>query len=85
MLAEDKYLYHSLSSQDSVNSAAVTRWYNGLINKDITIANEIYSLREVEFDRQVSLVTDYYNYRGHMHIFLNLFEVITLFRSMTSS
>ncbi|KAL0438409.1 UNVERIFIED_CONTAM: hypothetical protein Slati_2323900 [Sesamum latifolium] len=28
------------------------RWYDGLINKDISITNEIYSLQEVEFDRQ---------------------------------
>nr|GMD93810.1 UPF0307 protein [Ipomoea batatas] len=28
------------------------RWFDGLINKDIEVSNEIYSLREVEFDRQ---------------------------------
>ncbi|KAK6120513.1 hypothetical protein DH2020_045743 [Rehmannia glutinosa] len=38
--------------KDSMNSGVVTRWYDGLINKDISITNEIYSLREVEFDRQ---------------------------------
>ncbi|KAI3464824.1 hypothetical protein Pfo_021487 [Paulownia fortunei] len=38
--------------EDSMNIAVVTRWYDGLINKDISITNEIYSLREVEFDRQ---------------------------------
>ncbi|KAK6115198.1 hypothetical protein DH2020_007467 [Rehmannia glutinosa] len=38
--------------EDSMNSGVVTRWYDGLINKDISITNEIYSLREVEFDRQ---------------------------------
>lgn len=32
----------------------VTRWFDGLISKDIDITNEIYSLREVDFDRQVS-------------------------------
>nr|GMD89341.1 UPF0307 protein PM0119 [Ipomoea batatas] len=30
------------------------RWFDGLINKDVEVSNEIYSLREVEFDRQVS-------------------------------
>lgn len=39
--------------------AVVTRWFDGLINKDIGITNEIYSLREVDFDRQVSLIKDY--------------------------
>lgn len=34
--------------------AVVTRWFDGLISKDIDITNEIYSLREVDFDRQVS-------------------------------
>ncbi|XP_031110470.1 uncharacterized protein LOC116014537 [Ipomoea triloba] len=28
------------------------RWFDGLINKDVEVSNEIYSLREVEFDRQ---------------------------------
>ncbi|KAL6511863.1 hypothetical protein OROGR_021460 [Orobanche gracilis] len=38
--------------KDSTNINVVTRWYDGLINKDISITNEIYSLREVEFNRQ---------------------------------
>ncbi|KAK4429389.1 hypothetical protein Salat_1239300 [Sesamum alatum] len=38
--------------EDSMDIAVVNRWYNGLINKDISITNEIYSLQEVEFDRQ---------------------------------
>ncbi|XP_062164029.1 uncharacterized protein LOC133870817 [Alnus glutinosa] len=29
-----------------------TRWFEGLINKDIEITNEVYSVRSVEFDRQ---------------------------------
>ncbi|XP_024970112.1 uncharacterized protein LOC112509404 isoform X1 [Cynara cardunculus var. scolymus] len=29
-----------------------TRWFDGLVNKDVDIANEIYSLSTVEFDRQ---------------------------------
>ncbi|CAA0818556.1 Unknown protein [Striga hermonthica] len=37
---------------ESVDIHVVTRWYDGLINKDISIMNEVYSLREVEFDRQ---------------------------------
>ncbi|KAL0360535.1 UNVERIFIED_CONTAM: hypothetical protein Sradi_3738000 [Sesamum radiatum] len=38
--------------EDSMDIAVVNRWYDGLINKDISITNEIYSLQEVEFDRQ---------------------------------
>ncbi|KAL7117520.1 hypothetical protein ACP275_03G076400 [Erythranthe tilingii] len=38
--------------EGSAISPFVTRWYDGLINKDVTITNEIYSLREVDFDRQ---------------------------------
>lgn len=48
-----------LASQDYTNMAVVTRWFDGLVNKDLDITNEIYSLREVDFDRQVSLVKDY--------------------------
>lgn len=29
-----------------------TRWFDGLVNKDIDITNEIYSLNSVDFDRQ---------------------------------
>lgn len=31
-----------------------TRWFDGLVNKDASITNEIYSLSSVDFDRQVS-------------------------------
>ncbi|KAG6432031.1 hypothetical protein SASPL_103604 [Salvia splendens] len=41
-----------LASQDYTNMAVVTRWFDGLVNKDLDITNEIYSLREVDFDRQ---------------------------------
>ena len=30
-----------------------TRWFEGLIKKDIDVMNEIYSLDSVDFDRQV--------------------------------
>ncbi|KVI07325.1 Ribosome-associated, YjgA [Cynara cardunculus var. scolymus] len=33
-------------------SYIATRWFDGLVNKDVDIANEIYSLSTVEFDRQ---------------------------------
>ncbi|KAK9216851.1 hypothetical protein WN944_008863 [Citrus x changshan-huyou] len=36
--------------QEYVNIA--TRWYDGLINKDISITNEVYSVQSVDFDRQ---------------------------------
>nr|XP_043616592.1 uncharacterized protein LOC122588523 [Erigeron canadensis] len=29
-----------------------TKWFDGLVNKDVSITNEIYSLSTVEFDRQ---------------------------------
>ncbi|KAI5353697.1 hypothetical protein L3X38_006591 [Prunus dulcis] len=29
-----------------------TRWFDGLINKDVQITNEVYSISNVEFDRQ---------------------------------
>ncbi|KAI4313519.1 hypothetical protein L6164_026493 [Bauhinia variegata] len=32
--------------------AKTRRWFDGLINKDIQITNEVYSLQGVEFDRQ---------------------------------
>lgn len=35
----------------------VTRWSEGLINKDVNITNEVYSISNVEFDRQVSGMT----------------------------
>lgn len=37
-------------SPDCINMA--TRWFDGLINKDVDITNEVYSVRSVEFDRQ---------------------------------
>lgn len=36
--------------QEYVNIA--TRWCDGLINKDISITNEVYSVQSVDFDRQ---------------------------------
>ncbi|KAJ1436287.1 Ribosome-associated, YjgA [Sesbania bispinosa] len=34
------------------HDSQVTRWFDGLINKDIQITNEVYSVQGVEFDRQ---------------------------------
>ncbi|BBN67907.1 hypothetical protein Prudu_223S000500 [Prunus dulcis] len=34
-----------------------TRWFDGLINKDVQITNEVYSISNVEFDRQEILGT----------------------------
>ncbi|OIT19784.1 PREDICTED: uncharacterized protein LOC109221040 [Nicotiana attenuata] len=34
------------------DTALADRWFDGLINKDVDITKEIYSLREVDFDRQ---------------------------------
>lgn len=32
--------------------AIATRWFDGLIHKDLSITNEVYSIQNVEFDRQ---------------------------------
>lgn len=29
------------------------RWFDGLLSKDISVTNEVYSVHSVEFDRQV--------------------------------
>ncbi|KAK7390823.1 hypothetical protein VNO78_18925 [Psophocarpus tetragonolobus] len=34
------------------HDSQVARWFDGLLNKDIEITNEIYSVQGVEFDRQ---------------------------------
>ncbi|KAL6493029.1 hypothetical protein OROGR_032788 [Orobanche gracilis] len=49
---ENEEIAEEDEKEDSTNIDVVTRWYGGLVNKDISITNEIYSLREVEFDRQ---------------------------------
>lgn len=36
-----------------VDDNQVTRWFDGLVEKDIQITNEVYSVQGVEFDRQV--------------------------------
>ena len=33
--------------------AQATRWFDGLVNMDIQITNEVYSVQGVDFDRQV--------------------------------
>ncbi|GLU12202.1 hypothetical protein SLE2022_289020 [Rubroshorea leprosula] len=37
-------------SQSHINIAS--RWFDGLISKDITITNEVYSINSIDFDRQ---------------------------------
>ncbi|XP_073043784.1 uncharacterized protein [Primulina eburnea] len=49
---EDEEIEEGDEEEDSINVGVADRWYDGLINKDICITNEIYSLREIEFDRQ---------------------------------
>ncbi|KAK9151086.1 hypothetical protein Syun_009395 [Stephania yunnanensis] len=36
---------------DYIDTAS--RWFEGLINKDVGITKEVYSIHSVEFDRQV--------------------------------
>ncbi|GKV48753.1 hypothetical protein SLEP1_g55549 [Rubroshorea leprosula] len=41
--------------EDEVSQAhtnIASRWFDGLISKDITITNEVYSINSVDFDRQ---------------------------------
>ncbi|XP_051124361.1 uncharacterized protein LOC127246818 isoform X4 [Andrographis paniculata] len=38
--------------EDPLSVAVAIRWYDGLIAKNTTITNEIYSLQDVDFDRQ---------------------------------
>lgn len=47
--------YEESDSEDEEEGSHVdvaARWLDGLINKDMEITNEVYSVREVEFDRQ---------------------------------
>lgn len=47
-------LLFDISLQDSPECINMTtRWFDGLINKDMDITKEVYSLRSVEFERQV--------------------------------
>lgn len=34
-----------------------SRWFDGLINNDTEINNEVYSIQNVDFDRQVSWIS----------------------------
>ncbi|GKV14277.1 hypothetical protein SLEP1_g25177 [Rubroshorea leprosula] len=41
--------------EDQVSQAhtnIASRWFDGLISKDITITNEVYSINSIDFDRQ---------------------------------
>ncbi|KAL1542902.1 UPF0307 protein-like protein [Salvia divinorum] len=51
-VSEEEISEEEEEEEDYTNMAAVTRWFDGLVNKDLDITNEIYSLREVDFDRQ---------------------------------
>ncbi|KAK4264134.1 hypothetical protein QN277_029465 [Acacia crassicarpa] len=56
VLEGDDDFTESESEEDDEESdwciARAARWFDGLANKDIKITNEVYSLQEVEFDRQ---------------------------------
>ncbi|KAF8023569.1 hypothetical protein BT93_F0932 [Corymbia citriodora subsp. variegata] len=38
--------------ESSEHASIASRWFDGLISKDIQITNEVYSIRTVDFDRQ---------------------------------
>ncbi|KAL9260882.1 hypothetical protein AKJ16_DCAP19023 [Drosera capensis] len=54
---DDEETYSSEFEEDEEAShwsiTLADKWYDGLVNKDITISNEVYSLETVDFDRQV--------------------------------
>lgn len=54
---DDENLIETEDEKDDEESkpyddSQVTRWFDGLINKDIQITNEVYSVQGVEYDRQ---------------------------------
>ncbi|XP_020987064.1 uncharacterized protein LOC107467586 isoform X1 [Arachis duranensis] len=58
-LEDDDDLIEIESEEDEKESNSydnqVTKWFDGLIDKDIQITNEVYSVQGVEFDRQQEL------------------------------
>ncbi|XP_015884857.1 uncharacterized protein LOC107420416 isoform X2 [Ziziphus jujuba] len=38
--------------EEGSHNDIATRWFDGLVNKDVEITNEVYSIHDVEFDRQ---------------------------------
>jgi len=46
-------IFGAFYQESNWHDSKVTRWFDGLISKDIDITNEIYSIQGVEFDRQV--------------------------------
>ncbi|GAB2269652.1 hypothetical protein Dimus_004577 [Dionaea muscipula] len=58
MVDEDEEVFYPSESEGEEEdshrcTSLATKWYDGLVNKDITISNEVYSVEGVEFDRQV--------------------------------
>lgn len=50
---ESEDIYSSDEDEDSHDTIEkASRWFSGLVNKDVDISKEIYSLQEVDFDRQ---------------------------------
>ena len=46
-------IFVAFDQESNWHDSQVTRWFDGLIDKDIQITNEVYSVQGVEFDRQV--------------------------------
>ncbi|PHU20972.1 hypothetical protein BC332_12123 [Capsicum chinense] len=49
---DDEEARHNLTHDSEDVTVLVDRWFDGLINKDVNISKEIYSLTEFDFDRQ---------------------------------
>lgn len=47
------YIFGAFYQESNLHDSQATRWFDGLINKDIQITNEVYSIQGVDFDRQV--------------------------------
>lgn len=44
--------YEDEEEEEGEHIITATRWFDGLINKDVNITNEVYSIHDVDFDRQ---------------------------------
>ncbi|XP_076907896.1 uncharacterized protein LOC143564531 [Bidens hawaiensis] len=49
---EEEFDYEDEDEEFGDHHDIATKWFDGLVNKDVDITNEIYSLSTVDFDRQ---------------------------------
>ncbi|KAK9151824.1 hypothetical protein Syun_010133 [Stephania yunnanensis] len=58
---DDEELDDAESEAESDYIDTTSRWFEGLINKDVGITKEVYSIHSVEFDRQVSNILNFFS------------------------